>query len=110
LLRAAVGDLLPHDAPKHGFVFPLARWLRGDLAPLVERLLAPERLREQGLFRPDYPYASLDAERLWPLVMFQLWHLLYVEEALEGPPTFGWADVAGSTNFRNFGKSATISS
>jgi asparagine synthase (glutamine-hydrolysing) len=95
LLRAAVGDLVPHDAPKRGFVFPLARWLRGELAPLVERLLAPERLREQGLFRPDYPYGSLDAERLWPLVMFQLWHLLYVEEALEAPPTFGWADVAG---------------
>jgi asparagine synthase (glutamine-hydrolysing) len=95
LLRAALGDLVPHEAPKRGFVFPLARWLRGELAPLVERLLAPERLREQGLFRPDYPYASLDAERLWPLLMFQLWHLLYVEEALEAPPTFGWADVAG---------------
>jgi asparagine synthase (glutamine-hydrolysing) len=96
LLRAAVGDLLPHNAPKRGFVFPLARWLRGPLAPLVDRLLAPERLREQGLFREDYDFRSLDAERLWPLLMFQLWHLLYVEEALESPPAFSWRDVSGS--------------
>jgi hypothetical protein len=28
--------------------------------------------------------------------MFQLWHLLYVEEGLSAAPTFGWRDVAGS--------------
>jgi asparagine synthase (glutamine-hydrolysing) len=97
LLRAAVADLLPPEhlgAPKRGFVFPLERWLRGPLAPLVARLLAPERLREQGLFRADYDFRALHAERLWPLVMFQLWHLLYVEEALAEAPTFTWRDVA----------------
>jgi hypothetical protein len=25
--------------------------------------------------------------------MFQLWHLLYVEEELTAPPTFTWRDV-----------------
>ncbi len=105
LLRAAVGDLLPHAAPKRGFVFPLARWLRGPLVPLVDRLLAPDRLREQGLFREDYDYRALDADRLWPLVMFQLWHLLYVEEALSDAPTFSWRDVAGSADLPNFQKS-----
>ena len=55
LLRDAVADLLTPahlDAPKRGFVFPLARWLRGELRPLAERLLADEHLARQGLFRP----------------------------------------------------------
>jgi asparagine synthase (glutamine-hydrolysing) len=47
----------------------------------------------QGLFRPEYDYLSLDAERLWPVLMFQLWHLLYVEEALTEAPTFTWRDL-----------------
>jgi asparagine synthase (glutamine-hydrolysing) len=96
LLRDAVADLLTPahlGAPKRGFVFPLARWLRGPLRPLAERLLAPEYLRMQGLFRPGYDYLSLDAERLWPVLMFQLWHLLYVEEALTEAPTFTWRDL-----------------
>jgi asparagine synthase (glutamine-hydrolysing) len=96
LLREAVADLLTPahlEAPKRGFVFPLARWLRGPLRPLAERLLSPEHLRAQGIFRPDADLLALDAERLWPLLMFQLWHLLYVEEALSEPPTFTWRDL-----------------
>jgi asparagine synthase (glutamine-hydrolysing) len=97
LLRDAVADLLTPahlEAPKRGFVFPLARWLRGPLRPLAENVLSPEHLRRQGIFRPDADFLSLDAERLWPLLMFQLWHLLYVEEALTAPPTFTWRELA----------------
>jgi asparagine synthase (glutamine-hydrolysing) len=96
LLREAVADLLTPAhlaAPKRGFVFPLAQWLRGPLRPLAERLLGPEHLRAQGIFRPDADFLRLDAERLWPVLMFQLWHLLYVEEALSEPPTFTWRDL-----------------
>ena len=99
LLRAAVADLLPPEqlgAPKRGFVFPLERWLRTELRPLVERLLSPERLQAQGIFNPRFDFASLEADRLWPLLMFQLWHLLYVEEALSDAPTFSWRDVAAN--------------
>jgi asparagine synthase (glutamine-hydrolysing) len=96
LLREAVADLLTPahlEARKRGFVFPLARWLRGPLRPLAERLLGPEHLRAQGIFRPDADFLELDAERLWPVLMFQLWHLLYVEEALSDAPTFTWRDL-----------------
>jgi asparagine synthase (glutamine-hydrolysing) len=105
LLRASVSDLLTPahlEAPKRGFVFPLARWLRGELRPLAERLLADDHLRRQGIFQPGlaqrYLLPHLDgradeSERLWPLLMFQLWHLLYVDEALDAPPTFSWRDV-----------------
>jgi asparagine synthase (glutamine-hydrolysing) len=105
LLRDAVADLLPAGhlaAPKRGFVFPLARWLRGELRPLAEGLLADERLREQGLLRPGLAARYLEphlacerdeSERLWPLLMLQLWHLLYVEEELDEAPSFSWRDA-----------------
>ena len=88
-------------APKRGFVFPLARWLRGELRPLAERLLSDDHLRAQGMFRPGLrgplPRAAPSRasatrrERLWPLLMFQLWHLLYVEEGLTEAPSFALA-------------------
>lgn len=105
LLRDAVADLLPAEhltAPKRGFVFPIARWLREDLRPLAERLLSDEYLRRQGVFRPGIagrylaPHLSGrvdESGRLWPLLMFQLWHLLYVEEALVDAPAFGVGDL-----------------
>ena len=105
LLRGAVADLLTPEhltAPKRGFVFPLGRWLRHELRPLAEHLLSDERLHAQGLFRPGLADRYLvphldgrvdDTERLWPLLMFQLWHLLYVEQGLVGRPNFSWQDI-----------------
>ena len=105
LLRDAVADLLTPGhlgAPKRGFVFPLARWLRGELRPLAERLLSNEHLDRQGIFRPGLARRYLEphlagrsdeSERLWPLLMFQLWHLLYVEEELVEAPAFGWREA-----------------
>jgi asparagine synthase (glutamine-hydrolysing) len=99
LLRHALAPVLPEallTAPKHGFVLPLKLWLRGPLRPLAERLLAPDRLRRQGLFRPDTYYRHVRPHlegredlttRAWGLVMFQLWHSLTVERAqTEVPP------------------------
>lgn len=105
LLRKAIGDLLTPAhlaAPKRTFVFPLASWLRGELRPLAERLLSNEHLHRQGIFRPVLRERYLEphlagradeSERLWPLVMFQLWHLLYVEEGLTEPPAFSLRDL-----------------
>lgn len=105
LLRDAVADLLPPahlTAPKRGFVFPLARWLRGELRPLAERLLSDEHLARQGLFRTGISARYLEphlagrrdeSERLWPLLMFELWHLLYVDEALSDAPESSLAEL-----------------
>jgi asparagine synthase (glutamine-hydrolysing) len=109
LLRDAVADLLTPGhltAPKQGFVFPLGAWLRGELRPLAERLLSDERLQRQGLFRPGLAARFLEphlagsadeTERLWPLLMFQLWHLLVVE---------GGATDAGSIDLRELAGAA----
>jgi asparagine synthase (glutamine-hydrolysing) len=86
LLKSAVSGRLPRSIlsrPKKGFGIPVARWLRGALAPLLERLLDPKRLDRQGLFRPDEVAQRIHEHRsgvrdhrkpLWTLLMFQLWY------------------------------------
>ena len=93
LLRQAVAPLLPPElvnAPKRGFVIPLGVWMRGRLRPAVERLLAPERLRSQGLYAPSFydryvrPHLDGAADhtpRVWGALMFQLWYRDFIEGA-----------------------------
>lgn len=105
LLKRAVGDLIPNEvlrAQKRGFVIPIALWLRGQLRPLAERLLAPERLRAQGIFRPSFyeayvrPHCEGRADfhaQVWTALMFQIWHVVFIEEQEEGVPNFSWRDL-----------------
>jgi asparagine synthase (glutamine-hydrolysing) len=86
LLKVAAAARLPASIlgrPKKGFGIPVARWLRGPLAPLMNSLLAPDRLKHQGLFRPEEVARRIGEHQagvrdhrkpLWTLLMFQLWH------------------------------------
>lgn len=86
LLKRAAADRLPASIlgrPKKGFGIPVARWLRGPLAPLMHSLLSPARLSKQGLFQPDEVARRISEHEagvrdhrkpLWTLLMFQLWH------------------------------------
>jgi asparagine synthase (glutamine-hydrolysing) len=89
LLRRAARAVLPARVsrrPKHGFGVPTGSWLRREVRNLVDDVLAPGRLRRQGIF--DVPYVSQLVERhmsgaanhrkeLWTLLMFELWALAY---------------------------------
>ncbi|HKC82525.1 MAG TPA: asparagine synthase C-terminal domain-containing protein, partial [bacterium] len=92
LLRAAFADVLPPTVVrrrKQGFMIPLARWLRTDLRPLMEQLLARDVVASRGLFAPAAVDALIQehlrgrqthADRLWALMMTELW----VREYLDG--------------------------
>ena len=76
---------------KRGFGIPVAGWLRGPLRDLAQDLLAPERLRRQGLFDPaavghllgEHLEARVNHRKpLLTLLLFQLWH----DRWLTGPP------------------------
>ncbi|HET7343431.1 MAG TPA: asparagine synthase C-terminal domain-containing protein, partial [Methylomirabilota bacterium] len=91
LLKAAWADALPPAVLHHrkqGFMVPLARWLRGDLRPLLEDLLEPGRVRRRGLFRVEVVEAlkaehlagrRSHADRLWTLMMAELWLREYLD-------------------------------
>src|SRR5262249_45988400 len=56
LLRKILYRHVPRELierPKQGFAIPLSRWLRGELAPLIDEYLHPARVREAGVFDPD---------------------------------------------------------
>src|SRR5882762_2324531 len=56
MLKAAYADVLPREVLGHrkqGFMIPLAAWLRRDLRPTLDDLLAPDRVRARGLFEVD---------------------------------------------------------
>jgi asparagine synthase (glutamine-hydrolysing) len=106
LLKRAMDGLIPEEllrAPKRGFVLPITVWLRGRLRPMAERLLDPERLRRQGIFQPSFfsrfvePHLTGRADhtwQVWAALMFQLWHVVFVEEQAAEAPSFAWQDVA----------------
>ena len=90
LLRKALKGRVPESIiarPKKGFGMPLARWLRSDLRPLVEEVLAPDRIAEEGFFRPEAVTALVDAhlsgranlrKELFNLITFELWLSRYL--------------------------------
>lgn len=71
------------DRPKTGFSIPLDQWLRGPLKSWASDLLAPERLRRQGLFNAGRVELMLGEHMsgrrnygywLWNVLMAQAWH------------------------------------
>jgi asparagine synthase (glutamine-hydrolysing) len=89
LLRRILYRYVPRplvDRPKQGFAIPIARWLRAELAPLIDRYLAPERVREAGILDPAVVGRTVrnfrdagarrdrvDVQKLWLLVAFEMW-------------------------------------
>jgi asparagine synthase (glutamine-hydrolysing) len=94
LLRRALVGRVPDEIwkrPKRGFGTPIDLWLRGDLAPMADQLLAPDLLRERGYFRPEYVQwlrtqhaaGKRDfSQHLWALLMFELWHRTFIDQNL----------------------------
>jgi asparagine synthase (glutamine-hydrolysing) len=74
------------DRPKQGFAIPLGRWLRGELAPLLDQYLDPKRVKEAGIFDPHAVRRALanfreggpanerlDVQKVWLLLAFEMW-------------------------------------
>jgi asparagine synthase (glutamine-hydrolysing) len=84
-LRALLARRLPtalFDRPKQGFSVPIGAWLRGPLRDWAEALLAPDRLRDQGLLdvvavrRIWEAHARGGVQRpwlVWNLLMLEAW-------------------------------------
>ena len=104
-LREAIGELLPQAAAeraKLGFPVPLGPWLRGGMYGFAEQVVrtaqtgqwldksaALDILRR---FRSDDPEVTW--RQVWLLVVFSLWHQIYVERVYD-PVALGWETSMG---------------
>jgi asparagine synthase (glutamine-hydrolysing) len=70
--------------PKEGFSIPIKHWLTTDFRPLLEELLAPERLAPEGIFktvtverlkREHMEGRANHSHILWALLVFQDWRI-----------------------------------
>ena len=76
------------DRPKQGFGFPIAKWLRGDLAAFQRNLFKQSRFVELGLFNPEEVNRLMDEHiggkadhnfRLWILINLEIWYRMCFE-------------------------------
>jgi asparagine synthase (glutamine-hydrolysing) len=70
------------DRPKQGFSIPMKNWLKGEFRPLMEDLLARDRVLADGLFEPavvdrlkceHLQNRANHSHVLWSLLVFQDW-------------------------------------
>jgi asparagine synthase (glutamine-hydrolysing) len=104
-LREAVGGLLPQAAAeraKLGFPVPLGHWLSGGMYGFAEQVIRTAQTGQwlnKGLaieilrrFRAGDP--AVTWRQVWLLVVFSLWHQIYVERVYD-PVALGWESPAG---------------
>ena len=105
LLKKAIGDILPHEIlhkRKQGFSVPLGHWLRHELRSLALRVLSPHRIKQRGYFDPEVVSKLWTAHcsgkanyanHLWALIIFDLWHTLYIDEAITSEPSLNLSEI-----------------
>jgi asparagine synthase (glutamine-hydrolysing) len=91
LLKRCMATKLPRDIltrRKEGFSIPMKNWLRQELRPLLQEVLSPARLKQEGLFNSAY-VETLKTEhlqgranhshQLWSLLIFEIWRDTYLK-------------------------------
>ncbi|MFW6193314.1 MAG: asparagine synthase (glutamine-hydrolyzing) [Gemmatimonadota bacterium] len=85
LLKRLASRYVPRECvyrPKEGFSIPLKNWLRGPFRPILEDRLAPGRLRDEGIFRPEtvdrlkrehMAGTANHSHVLWSMLVFEDW-------------------------------------
>lgn len=93
ILKRAMSRDLPAKilhGKKRGFNVPIPSWLGHELRGLVHEVLAPERLKNVGFFKPEavatmireHELKRVDYSRnIWCLLLFMLWHREYASPA-----------------------------
>src|SRR5438045_8508029 len=92
VFREAMRDLLPAEVlsqPKAGFAAPTDYWLAHDLREMTDDLLATDRIRERGLFRPAAVQRLIREHRsgrhdwamqIWQFLTLELWMQNFLED------------------------------
>jgi asparagine synthase (glutamine-hydrolysing) len=91
VMKSALSPMLPDDIlhrKKRGFGTPMGAWLKKELAPVLKALLAPDVLRQRGLFRADAVQGLMTdhaanrsdgTEALLALMNLEIWSRVYLD-------------------------------
>ena len=91
ILRSVSARYLPRELvyrKKLGFGFPIALWLRTDLAHFLRNLFDESRMVELGIFDPVFIRRLVEEHlngqvdhnfRIWILLNLELWYRMYFE-------------------------------
>jgi len=103
-LRTAMSEVLPKAAAeraKLGFPVPIGHWLTGEAYGFAEQLLREAQTdqwinRQEALsllerLRAGEP--GVEWRHVWVLIVFSLWHRIFVERAYD-PVALGWGHTA----------------
>jgi asparagine synthase (glutamine-hydrolysing) len=94
LLKEVAFSLVPRemlDRPKQGFAVPVGRWFRGALRDAFGDILGAPLTRQRGYFNPAFVDRVVaehlsgrrdHTTRLWMLLVFELWHRQYIDQAV----------------------------
>src|SRR5487761_13280 len=99
-LREAVSSLLPQESAerrKLGFPVPIGHWFRGELSGYADQVIREARTEEwldkravmDVLRRFRAGDADVPWRQVWTLVVFSLWHQIYMERVFD-PVALGW--------------------
>jgi asparagine synthase (glutamine-hydrolysing) len=99
-LRQAMSSVLPQAAAeraKLGFPVPIGFWLKGEMYGYAEQVLREARtdewIEKQAALGLLERFRAGDAEvswrHIWVLLVFSLWHQIYVERVYD-PAALGW--------------------
>ena len=91
ILKYAVKDLLPNailNKPKTGFSLPMAKWFRGELAPMLRETLLGDTTARRGLLNQGLLQKMVNehiegrrdwSNRLWAFMFFELWFRMFID-------------------------------
>jgi asparagine synthase (glutamine-hydrolysing) len=91
ILKKALKDLLPKEIlykPKSGFSFPVAKWFRSELAPILKDNLLDRKFDSRGLFEQKtikkMIFEHIDGKRdwsnrLWAFLFLELWYREFID-------------------------------
>ncbi len=86
IIKQIVNRYIPHslmDRPKMGFGIPIASWLQNNLKPFVDEYFDEAFITKQNIFNNDeiqrikrsFYHGKVErAEKIWYLLMFQMWY------------------------------------
>jgi asparagine synthase (glutamine-hydrolysing) len=92
ILRHGLKNWLPSSIlarRKQGFSIPVDRWFRKDLKPYLENTVLSPKAIARGYFKPEAIRRMIDehhsgaknhSDRLWALLMLELWHQVYIDK------------------------------